>query len=88
LEVGSFAAETSAVVHDFTIDLAGCEVDETQGFPQKARTAQLLARKNIPLGARGFYITGAGCKAGYSGDPCPKGVQIRSKSLNLNHRGH
>jgi hypothetical protein len=43
-------------------------------FLKKARTAQLLARKNIPLGARGFYITGVGCKAGYSGDPLPHRV--------------
>src|SRR5258708_9634255 len=36
LQVGSFSAQPGAVIHDLAIDLAGCEVDKTQDFPQKA----------------------------------------------------
>jgi hypothetical protein len=68
LQVRGFAAQPGAVVHDFAIDLAGCEVDETQDFPQSRGSARLPRAKNIPIGASGFYITRAGFEAGYSGD--------------------
>src|SRR5207249_6133143 len=34
LQVGGFATKPGAVVHDFAVNLAGCEVYETQTFPQ------------------------------------------------------
>ena len=36
LQVRGLAAKARTVVHDFAIDLAGCEVDKTQDFPQRA----------------------------------------------------
>ena len=35
LQIRGLAAESGAVIHDLAIDLSGCEVDETQGFPRK-----------------------------------------------------
>jgi hypothetical protein len=60
LQVRGFAAQPGAVIHDFAIDLAGCEVDETQDFPQSRGSAYLPRAKNIPTGASGFYITRTG----------------------------
>src|SRR6266536_1413737 len=36
LQVGGLAAQARAIVHDFAVDLAGCEVDKTQDSPQRA----------------------------------------------------
>src|SRR5437899_3406615 len=36
LQVGGLAAKARAVIHDFAINLAGCEVDKAQDFPQRA----------------------------------------------------
>jgi len=36
LQIGGLAALARAIVDDFAINLAGCEVDETQDFPQRA----------------------------------------------------
>src|SRR5450755_2829661 len=36
LQIRGLAAESGAIVHDFAVDLAGCEVDETQGLSSKA----------------------------------------------------
>ncbi|MFZ0418479.1 MAG: hypothetical protein WAM04_10265, partial [Candidatus Sulfotelmatobacter sp.] len=47
-----------AVVHDLAINLAGCEVDETQGFPQK-RGLHTLPRAKISLWGLGAFISQA-----------------------------
>src|SRR5262250_2831844 len=41
LQVGGLAAEARAIVDDLAIYLAGCEVDETQGFPSEGGHAHL-----------------------------------------------
>jgi hypothetical protein len=34
LQVGGLATKPGTVIHDFAVNLAGCEVYETQTFPQ------------------------------------------------------
>src|SRR5580765_6197700 len=78
LQIGGLAAEARAVIHDFAINFAGCEVDETQDFPQSAAICASLPslRHPVRMGRGGqdfvactqiFYITGGGNGQGYSG---------------------
>jgi hypothetical protein len=78
LQVGGLAAEARAVIHDLAINFAGCEVDETQDFPQRAAIYASLPSLRDParMGRGGqdfvactliFYITGGGNGQGYSG---------------------
>src|SRR5579872_1003348 len=70
LQIRGLAAESGAIVDDLAVDLAGCEVDETQGFPQGAGIPlRGGAHTNVLMEARGFYIIRRVSTAGYSGDP-------------------
>jgi hypothetical protein len=59
LQVRGFAAKSGAVVHDFAVDLAGCEVDETQGLSSKVqgRIQGARAHKYPYGGSRLLYHT-------------------------------
>jgi hypothetical protein len=61
LQVRGFAAQSGAVVHDFAVDLAGCEVDETQELSSIVRTAHPCGcwRAKISLRGLGFFISHA-----------------------------
>src|ERR1700727_377477 len=70
LQVRGLAAKSGTVVDDLAIDLAGCEVDETQDFPlMQIDPFGLSAHTNVLMEARGFYIIWEASDAGYSRDP-------------------
>src|SRR5215472_14618917 len=60
LQIRGLAAQSGAVIHDFTIDLAGCEVDETQGFPQMRAALRAASQQNTPVRGLGVFISHAG----------------------------
>ena len=62
LQVRGLAAQSGTVVHDLAVNLAGCEVDETQAFPQtRGRTPAGASAHNMSLrGLAGFIPYGVG----------------------------
>src|ERR1700722_12259876 len=83
LQIRGFTAQPGAVIHDFAIDLAGCEVDETQDFPQSRGAAHSLRAKNIPVCATRLYIARTGLGAGYSGGSMARGNAESLKGKGL-----
>ncbi len=71
LKIGGLAAQPGAVINNLAIDLAGCKVDETQGFPQYPNAGVRIISKRhcleILLGAAGFISQAPALLAGYSG---------------------
>src|SRR5439155_5671178 len=69
LQVGGLAAKARAIVHDFAVDLAGCEVDKAQDSPQRADVSAskrsagfwlvlwfLYHMARLPLGLPGLLV--------------------------------
>src|SRR6185437_16433120 len=54
LKIGGLPAKARAIVHDLAIDLAGCEVDKAQDFPQATDRPRflLLPRKLLIMRAK------------------------------------
>jgi hypothetical protein len=70
LQVRGFAAQSGAIVHDLAVDLAGCEINETQRLSFKpaagaAHPQTTLPRDEFWIGASGFISHAAALPAGY-----------------------
>src|SRR5579862_4269288 len=57
LQIRGLAAESGAVIHDLAVNLSGCEVDETQDFPQMRAVFPRLPRTPIPFWRLGPFIS-------------------------------